>query len=662
MTAMEDEDHKTPDTPLKRRRRSRANSIREALPSGPLSSIARRAGAQVLSFIFILQWLPKYTKDDVVCDVIAGITLGLTMLPQSIAYALLAGLSPQYGLYSSFIGTLIYIVLGTVKEVSIGPTSLMALLTFEYTRDLPTDFVILLTFLTGCVELLFGILHLGFLVDFISEPVVSGFTAATSIVIAEAQMKGLLGIKYKSIGFVDNVWKLLTQIKDTRPGDAILGISSMIFLLSFRKLKDIPVSSCKFLCGKGKNPSQTESKIRVIKKILWFLTIGRNALIVLIGGSLAFVFERNWGVAPFALSGQIDPGFPPVQPPPFSTTYGNVTYNFGSMASELGTGILIVPVVSVLANIAIAKAYSTGGKMYATQEMLTLGLCNIAGSFFSSMPTCGAFTRSAVSSASGVRTPLAGLYTGILIMLALGFLTPYFYYIPRATLSAVLICAVMFMADFGIYRKLWRVSKRDFFAAITTFVVCLLLGIEIGLLLGVAINCSYLLYLWARPGLNMEHKKVPCGREYLMITPDTGSYFPAIEYIRSEVSRIGVSEGRGVQPLVINCEHFKGMDYSAAMGFTAVLKEFRSRQQLLVLMNLKDGALSLLQKCGAVDVIHCSCEEELDIVLIGETLECEDILLLKGAKNPHNSEVQSSLLERHMVLELGGGPDHKSMQ
>ncbi|XP_046406377.1 sodium-independent sulfate anion transporter-like isoform X1 [Ischnura elegans] len=654
------EDPKAQQTPLKKNRRSRADSIREALPPGPLSSIAKRAARQALSFVHILTWIPNYSKDDIVCDIIAGITIGLTMLPQSLAYALLAGLSPQYGLYSSFVGTLIYIVFGTVKEVSIGPTSLMALLTYEYTRDHPVEFVILLTFLTGCMELLFGILHLGVLVDFISAPVLSGFTAATSVVIGEAQMKGLLGIKYKSVGFIDNVWKLFSHMKETKPGDAILGVSSMIFLLSFRKLKDIPVGK---LFSDGKLPNESNPKARVVEKILWFLTIGRNALIVLIGGILSFVFERNWGVAPFALSGQIDPGFPSFQPPPFQATYANTTYNFGEMASELGTGILIVPVVSVLVNIAIAKAYANGGTLHATQEMLTLGLCNIAGSFVSSMPTCGAFTRSAVSSASGVRTLLAGLYTGTLIMLALGFLTPYFYYIPRATLSAVLICAVMFMADFGIYKKLWQTSKQDFLAAILTFVVCLLLGIEIGLLLGVALNCGHLLYLWARPRINVEHKKMPGGRDYLMVTLDTGLYFPAIEFIRMELGRIGVSEGDGVQPLVLNCEHFKGLDYSAAMGFVSVMKEYKKRAQPIVLMNLKDDALSLLQKLCVYDAIHCTSEGELAAILYGEITDSEDTVLLNGVITAPSDGMDTPSPERHLSLDVGdGGSDPKALQ
>ncbi|KAG8236978.1 hypothetical protein J437_LFUL017338, partial [Ladona fulva] len=487
-------------------------------------SVASKCRSLAIRYVSIFQWLPNYTREDGVCDLIAGISLGLMMLPQSIAYALLAGLSPEYGLYSSFVGVLVYVLLGKVKQVSIGVTSLMALLTLDYTQELSVDFVILLTFLSGCVELLFGILHLGTLVDFISEPVVSGFTTAASVITAGAQMKSLLGIKYKSFGFLDNIWKLFHNLQDTKISDTILGCSSIIFLIIFRNLKDLPIRRKKNLSnvpGHGKTSLDKEnnnkSRNYILKKSLWYLSLSRNAIIVLIGGVLGFIFEDKWGKAPFALSGQITAGFPPLKPPPFSTTQGNATYNFVEMVTELKSGIVIVPIISVLSNVAIAKAYSIGENSHATQEMITLGLSNILASFVSSMPMCAGFSRSAVSNASGVRTPLAGLYT-----------------------------------------------ERDFFAAITTFVACLGIGMEVGLLIGVAINCSFLLYFWARPVIHVEHKKVDPNHECLHIIPDAGFYFPSAEYVRIQMGHIGVQDGLGTVPVVVNCKHIKGLDYSAA--------------------------------------------------------------------------------------------------
>lgn len=184
--------------------------------------------------VHILSWIPSYDKSVAVSDFIAGVTLGLTMIPQSIAYAALANLPSQYGLYSGFLGSLIYVFFGTIKEVSIGPTSLMALLTLQYTMNKPVEIVILLTFLVGLVELCMGIFKLGFVVDFISIPVTSAFTSATSLIIIASQLKGLLGIKYNSTSFADTIHKLYLNVDQFQWGDTILSVSCIAFLLVLR--------------------------------------------------------------------------------------------------------------------------------------------------------------------------------------------------------------------------------------------------------------------------------------------------------------------------------------------------------------------------------------------------------------------------------------------
>ncbi|KAG8228714.1 hypothetical protein J437_LFUL009396 [Ladona fulva] len=521
---------------------------KESNASDSVTSKIRRIAVRYIS---ILQWLPKYEKEDAICDIIAGITIGLTMLPQSIAYALLAGLSPQYGLYSSFMGPFIYVILGTVKEITVGPSSLMALLTFAFTQDLPIDFVVLLTFITGCIELLFGFLRLGMLVDFISGPIASAFTSASAIIIVEAQMKGLLGINYKAVGFMDNTWKLLSNIHHTKLGDATLGIASMIFLLAFRKLKDIPIGKQKKISVSSEsntlNDGQKEEDKEVnrrLKRALWYLSLGRNALIVLIAATLSYVFERNWGAAPYAIS-------------------------------------------------------ATGGQLLATQEMITLGLCNLAGSFMGSMPTSGAFTRSAVSTASGVRTPLAGLYT-----------------------------------------------ERDFVAALVTLVSCLVISIEVGLLLGVSINCLFLLHLWARPEIKVECKNVSSSHEYILVTPDVGLYFPSIDLLRAELRKIGTNEGAGEIPIVLNCSHLKGIDFSAAKGLIDTLQEFKNRQQQLVLLNLKKDTLMMLKDFAVNNFVYCSNEVDLITALFGDHTEGNGV-----ARNATEitEEVTSPLLEKSIA-------------
>ncbi|XP_015428676.1 PREDICTED: sodium-independent sulfate anion transporter-like [Dufourea novaeangliae] len=544
----------------------------------PSSKKTNKSKCFIVKYITVLSWLPKYSQFDGVSDLVAGISLGLTVIPQSIAYAALARLTAQYGLYSCFVGAFVYPILGTIKEVSIGPSSLMSLLTLEYTRNMPVDFIVLFCFLAGCVELLMGLFRLGFLVDFISIPVTSGFTSATSIIIIATQLQGLLGLKFKADSVVDNLVKISKNIQNVRLPDFALGLSSIAFLLFFRKLKD-------FNCCVGKDDSGQQGRTVLMKKVLWFLSICRNALVILIASTIAFCLEKRGG-SPFILSGKIVSGLPTMALPPFSSQVGNQTYTFVDMCYQYGTGLIVLPLVSVLANVSIAKAYASGSTVNATQEMLTLGLCNIIGSFFSSMPTAGAFTRSAVVSASGVRTPLAGLYVGIMSLLALSFLTPYFYYIPRATLAAVLISAVIFLIDLRIIKLLWNGCKRDAIAATVTFLVSVIFGVEVGLLIGAIFNLIYIIRPSARPQIEMIECKTQLGNKYIMLKPDSGLFYPAANYFCNKIVGIANKYAENNIPIIVNCERIRNIDYTSIKSIEVLSRNMNAEKKRLWFLNV----------------------------------------------------------------------------
>ncbi|XP_077272863.1 sodium-independent sulfate anion transporter isoform X1 [Temnothorax americanus] len=584
----------------------------EEYPAIPISE--RKPRFTVAKYIPVLGWLPRYTRLKAVSDLIAGITLGLTMIPQSMAYAVLAERIPQYGLYSCFVGGFVYIIFGTTKEVSIGPSSLMSLITLQYTRDMPQDFVILLCFLVGCVEFLMGVLNLGFLVDFISVPVTSGFMSAGALIIIIAQLQGLLGLKYKSENIVDNLYKLFKNINNIRLADFALGIFSIVFLLVFRKLKDI---DCR--CAKNKRDTPRNA---TIKKILWYFSIGRNALVVLITATIAYQFEMNTGSVPFRLSGKIEAGFPKVSLPPFSSQVGNQTYTFFDMCTHYGIGLGILPVISVLANVAIAKAFAMGASINATQEMLALGLSNIFGSFVSSLPTAGAFTRSAVGSASGVQTPMAGLYSGTMALLALSFLTPYFYYIPRATLSAVLIIAVFFMIDLKIIKLLWKGSKLDAIAAMGTFVISVLIGIEIGLLLGVLFNLILFIRLSARVTLQTTDCKTHLGNRYIMLKPDACLHYPAVGSFCNKIMSLA---GNDV-PLIVNCKKFTSLDYTSIKGIEILSKRLNHERNQFWLLHLNSDIVRSFEILANNEYIRLiEKEESIMDILYDNALSNKDL-------------------------------------
>ncbi|KAK9746413.1 STAS domain [Popillia japonica] len=568
----------------------------------------------ILRHINILRWMPKYQKIDVISDMVAGITLGLTMMPQSLAYAALAGVPPQYGLYTAFMGSFAYIFFGTIKEVSIGPTSLLSLLIFSYTDGLNIDHVILLSFLSGWFVFFMGVFKLGFLVDFISTPVTSAFTSATSIIIASSQLKGLFGLTVGNKGTVDMFVKFFQNVRYTKFPDLILGLSSIGFLLAIRQI-------CKI---KIKNPKGA--------KALWLLSISKNALIVLFCSIVAFCFKKYNGSIPFAVSGDIVPGLPAFKLPNFSTVQNNQTLTFFDMAKGLGSGIVVIPIVAVLQNIAIAKAFSVGVIVDATHEMMTLGICNILGSFVQAVPASGAFTRSAVSNASGVRTPFAGLYAASIILLALSFLTPYFYYIPKATLSAVLITAVIFMVDYEILPKLWRCNKFDFVLTLGTFILCLFCGMEFGLVTGIMCNMVIVLKQWTRPQIHANIFVNRKHQEFLVIKPELGLYYPAGDYFTESITKASINNDT---PVAIDFSNILCIDYSGCMTLKHILTSFKKQSRQILFFNIKK------------DVYHKMIQ-----VISEKELNIDNDLNELRAKDVYSNESQKPLLDKPLSENL----------
>lgn len=568
----------------------------------------------------ILSWLPNYNSDKLISDAIAGVTVGLTVMPQGLAYATLAGLEPQYGLYSAFMGAIVYVIFGSCKDITIGPTALMALMTNQYVQGRSVDFAVLLAFLSGCLQLLMACLRLGVLIDFISVPVTVGFTSATSVIIATSQLPGLLGLKFKSATFLDSLVKFFKNVGNTRPWDAGMSVSCIAVLLLLRKLKDVK------LTNGNEKPTKRQ---RLGMKIMWLVSTSRNAIVVIVCSIVAYKMETSGSGSPFVLTGQVRSGLPTFSLPPFSTQVNNRTLTFIEMCSELGSGIVLVPIIAVLGNVAIAKAFASGDSIDATQELFTLGICNVLGSFASSMPVTGSFSRSAVNHASGVKTPMGGLYTGILILLALSLLTPYFYFIPKASLAAVIICAVIFMIEYEVVKPMWKSSKKDLIPTFVTFLLCLIIGVEYGILVGVGINLVFLLYPSARPTIHVEKCVTDSGAEYLLVTPGNSLYFPAVDFIRQSVGRAARREGCSQLPVVVDCRFVLGADFTAAKGIAALINELNNRKQGLYFYNPRADVVAVLRGACGEDFQHVSTHEELAYLLYSNPDKSRQLLEVK---------------------------------
>ncbi|XP_037720691.1 sodium-independent sulfate anion transporter isoform X2 [Drosophila subpulchrella] len=559
-----------------------------------------------------LKWLHGYTGQDAVADLIAGVTVGLTVLPQGLAYATLAGLQPQYGLYSAFVGGIIYAMLGSCRQVTIGPTALLALMTSRHTGfglGSGPAYAILLCLISGIVELGMAVLKLGALVDLISLPVTVGFTSATAVIIGTSQLKGLLGLSGGSgSDFINTMRSVFGNLHNVRQGDFTLGLVSIIVLLLLRKLKDVKLD------GRIRNLRTQQ----LISGSIWVIATGRNALVVLVTSALAYSTCEQMDSCPYILTGKVKSGLPNVSLPKFETTIldrngTEIRQNFEQMLSELGPSMIILPIIAVLGNVAISKAFGGAG-LSPTRELVALSISNICGAFCSSMPVTGSFSRSAVNHASGVRTPLGGCYTSILVLLALGLLAPYFQYIPKAALSAVIISAVIFMIEFEVIKPLWRCSRRELLPGAITFVMSLAVGVEIGLLLGVSSDVAFLVYRAARPVLSVSKLQTTNGINYILIRPKHSSlYFPAIEWVRSGISKALTTHGTA--PVVLDCAHVHDFDFTAARGMGSLQKELAKANVPLFLMSADKDIGVILKESTNIDFPTIDCPDDLEYLL-----------------------------------------------
>nr|XP_054313820.1 sodium-independent sulfate anion transporter isoform X4 [Pongo pygmaeus] len=436
----------------------------------------------------ILAWLPSYSLQWLKMDFVAGLSVGLTAIPQSLAYAEVAGLPPQYGLYTAFMGCFVYFFLGTSRDVTLGPTAIMSLLVSFYTFHEPA-YAVLLAFLSGCIQLAMGVLRLGFLLDFISCPVIKGFTSAAAVTIGFGQIKNLLGLQNIPRQFFLQVYHTFLRIAETRVGDAVLGLVCMLLLLVLKLMRDHmpPV-----------HPEMPPG-VRLSRGLVWAATTARNALVVSFAALVAYSFEVT-GYQPFILTGETAEGLPPVRIPPFSVTTANGTISFTEMVQDMGAGLAVVPLMGLLESIAVAKAFASQNnyRIDANQELLAIGLTNILGSLVSSYPVTGSFGRTAVNAQSGVCTPAGGLVTGVLVLLSLDYLASLFYYIPKAALAAVIIMAVAPLFDTKIFRTLWRVKRLDLLPLCVTFLLCFW-EMQYGILAGALVSLLILLHSAARP-------------------------------------------------------------------------------------------------------------------------------------------------------------------
>ena len=534
-------------------------------------------------YLPILEWLPQYNKSTFRADLIAGIVVAVMLVPQGMAYSILTGMPPIYGLYTGLVPLILYAILGTSRQMSIGPVAVSSLLVFAGVRELAEEgspefikLVILAGLLVGLVQLVMGILRMGFLVNFLSHPVIIGFTSAAAIIIAISQLKGLLGFPIPRFNqSFDTLKYALGHLNETQWRTVVMCVGSIIVMLILKKIrKSIP-----------------------------------GALIVVgIGTALTYLLRLDQ--QGLAIVKEVPKGIPSFMMPDF--TFENV--------KALLPVVATVTVIEIIESISIAKVIEAKHQSYVVrpnQELLALGISKIGGSFFQAIPSSGSFTRSAINNDSGARTGMASIFSAILIAMTLLFLTPLFYYLPKAVLAAIILLAVKSLFDLKEAIHLWHTHRMDFVMMLITFIVTLLSSIQTGVMAGVVVSILAVLYRSSKPDIvvlgkipnttsyrNIERfKSVKEPAEALVIRFDNQLYFANASPFKDTIKSL-VRERKGkLSALVLDASSIHDIDSSGLHALEEIHRYLKNNGITFCLTGVIGPVRDILKKSGMMEII-----------------------------------------------------------
>ncbi|MFV0280788.1 MAG: SulP family inorganic anion transporter [Rhodoblastus sp.] len=510
----------------------------------------------------ILDWGRTYNGATLTNDLVAAAIVTIMLIPQSLAYAMLAGLPPEVGLYASILPIIAYALFGTSRSLAVGPVAVISLMTLTAASSVAApgsaQFIaaaLVLALLSGLILLAMGVLRLGFLASLLSHPVVSGFITASGVIIATSQLKSILGVKASGEALPELLRTLAGNIGSINWPTALIGIAATGFLFWVRKgLKPL-------LVGLGLKP--------------------RAADLIAKSGPIAAVAASTLAVVAFDLEGKGVKvvGKIPQSLPPFTMPLLDP-----ALWRALAVPALLLSVIGFVESVSVAQtlAAKKRQRIDPDQELIGLGAANIAAAFTGGYPVTGGFARSVVNFDAGAETPAAGAYTAVGIAIAALFLTPLLASLPIATLAATIIVAVLSLVDFRALREVWRYSKPDFAAMLATIVVTLLAGVEPGVLAGVGLSLALFLWRASRPHAaivgrvpetehfrNVKRHKVFTDPRILTIRIDESlTYFNARwleEFVLEQVA-----EHAELRHLVLMCSAVNGIDASALESLEAI--------------------------------------------------------------------------------------------
>ena len=503
----------------------------------------------------IFDWGRTYNQLTFTNDLVAAVIVTVMLIPQSLAYALLAGLPPEMGLYASILPIVLYAIFGTSRVLAVGPVAVVSLLTAAAVGKIAIpgtpEYIaaaITLAFMSGIILLGLGLFRLGFLANFLSHPVITGFVTASGIIIAASQMKHIFGVNADGHNILEIATSLRESIIELNWITLLIGSLTTVFLLWVRK-GFLPLL---LKIGLNQRVSDIFAKAGPIIAIV---------ATTLIAWSFSLT-ERGVKVV-----GEVPQGLPPISLPSFSMDI---------WTSLIGSAILM-SLIGFIESISIARtlAATKRQRIDPNQELIGLGAANVGASFTSGFPVTGGFSRSVVNYDAGAETPAAGAFTAIGLGVASIFLTTLIFYLPKATLAATIIVAVLALVDFSILKKTWIYSKADFAAVAATMSVTLIMGVELGVIAGVLISILSHVYKSSRPHIaivgqipgtehyrNVLRHDVLVNPQVLTIRVDESLYFANTRFLEDRIYS-EVAKQSEIKHVILMCSAVNAIDMSA---------------------------------------------------------------------------------------------------
>jgi len=548
---------------------------------------------RLMRYVPVFDWGRSYDRNALTNDLVAAVIVTIMLIPQSLAYALLAGLPPEAGIYASIVPIMLYAVFGTSRALAVGPVAVVSLMTAAAIGDVAqagtagyATAALTLAALSGGFLVLLGLFRLGFIANFLSHPVIAGFITASGIIIAASQLKHILGIDASGHNLLELMLSLLAHLSETNWITLAIGAAATAFLFWVRKgLKPL-------LIGAGLN-------LRLADLLAKAGPVAAVAVTTLIAGTLSLDAQ---GVQ---IVGTVPQSLPPFTMPDFS----------GDLVSALIGPAILISIIGFVESISVAQtlAAKKRQRIDPDQELIGLGAANLGAAFTGGYPVTGGFARSVVNFDAGAETPAAGAFTAVGLAIAAVALTPLIYFLPKATLAATIIVAVLSLVDFSMLKKSWVYSKADFAAVSATILITLGFGVELGVTAGVGLSILIHLYKTSRPHMavvgqvpgtehyrNVLRHDVITQDEILTVRVDESLYFANARYLEDRIYDM-VAQCKDLRHVILMCPAVNEIDMSALESLEAINERLAALGVSFHLSEVKGPVMDRLKSTHFLD-------------------------------------------------------------